>query len=117
MDCLKKDAILGKRRRKVHKVYVPDWALDGADHVYVRQLSAAEAQCIAALGEGDTPLAEQFVTPCLLGVCDADGVRLFSDEDRDKVADLEFAALQRCVEALMDLNELTEEGSKARKKD
>jgi hypothetical protein len=117
MGSLKKDAILGKRRRKVKKVEVPEWELNGADHVYVRQLSAAEAQCIAALGDGETRLADQLVTPCLLGVCDADGVRLFDDDDREQVAGLEFAALQRCVEALMELNELTDEGSAARKKD
>jgi hypothetical protein len=65
----------------------------------------------------DKQPVEGLVRMCLAGMCDKQGTPLFSAADCDKVAELPFTVLNRCAEALMELNELTEDGSAARKKD
>jgi hypothetical protein len=115
MGSLTKEQLLGTRKRTVQKVPLPDAAMNGADCVYVRKLSAAEAMSLADADEAK-PLAG-LINACLVGVCDQDGAALFTEEDRGAIGGLDFGVLNRCVEALMELNELTETGSKARKKD
>jgi hypothetical protein len=112
---LNRQQILGQRKRKVRRVDVPEWAENGAGHVYVRELSAAEAARIAGIDEGDTLAA--LVQSCILGVCNHDGIPLFTDADREAIGDLGFGPLQRCVETLMELNEIGGEGAQRRKKD
>ena len=102
------------RNRKVRKVPLPEMAVKGADHVYVRSLNAQEAMALQDID--DKKPVDGLVAICLLGMCDKRGAPLFSVNDRDKVADLPFTVLNRCADALFELNELTEEGSKARKK-
>jgi hypothetical protein len=122
MGSLTKEQLLGKRKRKVLKVPLPVEAINGADHVYVRQVSAAQMKTIGDLGQavqdGSGDATEAVVTPFILGVCDEKGARLFDEDDREAIgSELEFPVLQRCLEALMELNELTEEGEKERKND
>ena len=56
MGSLTKSQLIGtdKRRRHVEKVPLPDAALNGNDHVYVRKLSAGEALAMAS-AEGPEP--------------------------------------------------------------
>jgi hypothetical protein len=115
MSSLTREQLLGSRDRKVQKVTLPDAAMNGTDHVYVRRLSALEASRLTVIADSDT--LNSIVTTCIIGICDEDGNPLFTDADHDAVADMDFGTLNRCVEALMELNELTEDGSKARKKD
>jgi hypothetical protein len=103
------------RKRKVRKVLLPEMAVKGADHVYVRSLNASEAMALHDID--DKQPVEGLVRMCLAGMCDKQGTPLFSAADCDKVAELPFTVLNRCAEALMELNELTEDGSAARKKD
>jgi hypothetical protein len=113
MGSLTKQQLL--RKRKVKKVPLPTVAVKGADHVYVRALNASEAMALGDIAD-ENPV-DGLVAMCLAGVCDEHGAPLFSDADRDKVRELPFAVLTRCANAVVELNELTEDGSAARKKD
>ncbi len=101
------------RKRVVRKVPLPEMAVKGADHVYVRSLNASEAMAMQDIDDKNP--VDGLVAMCLVGMCDKQGAALFSAIDRDKVADLPFTVLNRCVDVLMELNELTEEGTKKRK--
>lgn len=100
MGVLTKDEILSRGAPRTEEIEVPAWG----GSVFVRQLGIVERiafQQAGAEGPGDNSL---WVRLALLAVCDADGARLFTDEDLATLCEMDGAALEPVVEAAMRLN-------------
>lgn len=93
---------------KVEEVQTPEWG--GA--VYVRELPGNELQALMdqPKGESDIAYTYRIAMSC---ICDENGHRVFEDCDHEELMAKGIAPLQRCIEAALDLNGMTEESQKA----
>lgn len=115
---LNRTAILdGTSHLGIRKVPTPEWP-NTPGHVYVRMLSADEADDVQRLASlavaGTLTETEANVRWCILGVCDENGQRLFTDVDIDALRGEPLVAIGRCAREVMEVNGVTEEGEKKR---
>ena len=96
---LTREAILGHVDRRIGSVEVAE--LGGTIHV--ASLTAAEADKIRLLDEAKYPASVGMV---ILGVCDEDGKRLFSEKDAEKLAGLPASAMKVIADAVLRHNGL-----------
>jgi hypothetical protein len=101
-------AILQKRELPRELVHVPEWG----DSIYVRTLTGAEWDAFeASKWDGDKANLENLTARlCVLCVCDADGRRIFLDDDVGAVGSLAGTALQRIQRAILRLNRIGDTG-------
>lgn len=100
MATLTKDAILAMVDLPVRAVEVPEW--DNST-VYVRSLPANELLATVKREQaGDV----DPVSYALLFLCDEQGHRLFSDDDRDALAGKKFSAISRIADAGLAFNKV-----------
>lgn len=92
---LSRKDILGFKDSRVERVTVPE--LGG--EVCIARLTAAEADKIAKIPE-DCPGS---VGVAILGVCDEDGKRLFSDDDAAALGKLPATAMKKLADAILEL--------------
>lgn len=95
---LSREAILGFKDDNIAKVEVPE--LGG--EVCVARLTAAEADKIRSLGD-DCPF---IVGVAILGACDADGNRLFTDKDKAALSKLPATVVGQVSNAILKHNGL-----------
>jgi hypothetical protein len=75
---------------------------------YVRELSGKDIERVMnAFPEGQSD-QDAMIEACLLFCCDKDGVSLFTDDDRDKVASAPVATIIAVAEKAMEINGLSE---------
>lgn len=99
MAILNRDAILGARDLPTKEVPVPEWG----GSVYVRPLSVAEAEHLMTLGEGKS----YQVTLAAQTICDADGNRVFTNEDVEALMKKSAMAITRIVVAVQAISALS----------
>ncbi len=103
---------------RVKKIETPEWGEGG--YVYVRYLDASDArriqEIVPASDNGKPDEAMALVDWCVLGVCDKSGAPVFSAADIDSLLRAPLAVIQRCANAILKINGLTEEGESERKK-
>lgn len=104
---LTKEEILGVPL-KMQEVNTPEWG----GSVYIRELPGTE---LAALmdrpdEESDIAYTYRIATSC---ICDEDGQRLFEDGEHKALMAKGIAPLQRCIEAALDLNGMTDDSQEA----
>lgn len=97
---LNRDAILAFKDNRIGKLDVP--TLGG--EIGLATLTAAEADRIRLLGEDGVPASVGVV---ILGACDAEGNRLFTDKDAQALAGLPAAEVGAIAKAILDHNGLT----------
>lgn len=97
---LSRDAILKHVDTRIVRVDVPEMG----GEVCVASLTVAEADRIRTLGEGNVPAVVGVV---ILGACDDDGKRLFTDKDAEALGKLPASALGRISSAVLDHNGLS----------
>jgi hypothetical protein len=107
---LNRDAILAFKDQRIGQVDVP--ALGGA--VGLATLTAAEADRIRTLGEDGTPASVGIV---ILGACDAEGQRLFTEKDAKVLAGLPAAEVGKIAKAILEHNGLTGDSQDEAKND
>jgi hypothetical protein len=114
MKPLDRDSILQAKDRAPVEVKVPEWG--GA--IFVRPMSGAERDGFEAemVGQGNrmTNLRARLAVRV---VCDAEGNRLFKDEDAAAVGERSAAALDRIFRAAQKLNSLGDQEVAAAGKD
>lgn len=98
---LTKEQILGKDDSHILKLEIPEW--DG--YVYVRAFSLGERQLLFQDVKDKDPLIS-FVNIIAAGVCNEKGERLFSEDEAKLLISKNAAALQRCKEAIWEINGL-----------
>ena len=103
--------VLGSKRKvQLRKVPTPEWGKDA--YVYVRALQANEAGDIKTYTSTDvTSIAAGW---CVLGICDSNGKRQYTRDDMEALAAQPLKVIQRCADAIMDVNGFTAE-TKAKK--
>lgn len=114
MGALSKDDILKPRPWPVERVETPEWG-EGS-FVYIRLLTGAERDWyeqgrykVREVGRErkvDFDLSNDTARICCVAMSDADGKRLFGDQDAEAVGRLEGPALGRVGEAAKRLNKL-----------
>jgi hypothetical protein len=110
---LGRDEILGAPDLKRERVEVPEWG--GA--VFIREMTADERDRWEAstLDENgrELPPAERLgkfrSTLGSMCICDANGVRIMSDDDVDELGRKSTVALGRCFEVIKRLNAIFED--------
>lgn len=107
---LDRNAILAFKDNRIGKVDVP--ALGG--EIGLATLTAAEADKIRLLGEDGLPVSVGVV---ILGACDADGNRLFTDKDAKALAGLPAGEVGKIAKAILDHNGLTGDSQDEAKND
>ena len=90
----------------VAAVDAPEYGDDA--QVYVRTFPGTDVEQIDALGTGGTFLSRLAA----LALCDAEGVRLFSNDDLEAVGRLPVALLRRVADAALTLNRLDQGSAK-----
>jgi len=98
-----KNEIVSANDLPVRAVEVEHWP-----PVYVRTLSVKELEQVTRLETGDKFDAESLAKICTLVLCDADGSRVFTDDEFGLLLHKPFAALQAIVEAALELNGLAD---------
>lgn len=112
-----KDILKAKPKSGFQKVSTPEWGENGTGHVYVRRLRASGYATIRDLAKklggpgGITPEEEiaNVLAWCIVTMCGSDGKVLFKAVEANKLMELEFAPLNRCFMAAMDVNGFIEE--------
>lgn len=107
---LDRDAILAFKDKRIGKVEVD--ALGG--EIGIATLTAAEADRIRLLGQDGLPISVGVV---ILGACDAEGNRLFKDEDAAKLAGLPAGEVGKIAKAILAHNGLTGDSQDEAKND
>jgi len=108
---LTREAILGADDLPVLDVPVPEWS----DAVFVRTLTATENERLQAIAEEDND--RRFLGQyAALVICDADGKRLFTDDDAELLSGKNLAAMGRIVEAAQKHNRLSKAAREATEK-
>lgn len=120
-------------KRRTRRVPVPEWGgimaeqdeTESEAHVYVRLLSGTQIERFGELQQrydttaqdgsengklGNAGLACEL---CIMLASDRSGAPLFAEEDRGRLMEVPFVAMQRIVEAGLDFNCLTDESFKA----
>ena len=113
---LSREAILkAKPGDGLQKVSTPEWG-GKASHVYVRRIRASgyvTIQKLATRLKGGVAAHDDAIASvlawCMITMCDAEGKALFKPTDVNKLMELEFAPLQRCFTAAMDVNGFSED--------
>jgi hypothetical protein len=119
-EILGKEQILAARDQVVERLEVPEWG--GA--VYIRSISAKERGVIEAAaarwkeskGRDDSFVKTFTLHMAGMALCDADGNRLFSDQEIAQLADRNAAAIAHVAEAAQRLAGLTKEDIQALEK-
>jgi hypothetical protein len=103
---LDRKAIEAANKPHVEEVNVPEWG----GSVYVRTLSGHEMARFSAVVSNAKPkdVEQQFVRFAAMVLADENGKRLYSDDEIEKVGELEWRGLQRVVEAGQELNGLSD---------
>lgn len=101
MDNLR-DKILASHDLKVEKIYVKEWK----QTVYLREFSMADRMSI----ENITKEASQdsFIKVLVLGVCDKEGNKIFTNEDVEALKQKNAKPIQRLFLKVMKLNKLND---------
>lgn len=103
--------VLGSKRKvQLRKVPTPEWGKDA--YVYVRALQANEAGDMKDYTSEKTALVAAGW--CVLGICDGNGKRQYVRNDIGSLAKQPFRVIQRCADAVMDVNGFTAD-AKAKK--
>ena len=72
---------------------------------YVRELSGKDLdRVMSAFEEGTTK--EHMIMACILFSCDSEGVPIFTDEDKEKVASAPISTIMAVAEKGMEINGL-----------
>lgn len=104
MKNLTREEVLTANDAGCEKVELPEWG----GVVYVRKLSAAEfpemEAIIQARKENKLSNKDGLLNICILTVCDAEGKRFFTDDDKPELEKRTFQALQKCANAAMEVN-------------
>ena len=101
---LTREKILGHVDTRIGKVDVPEMG----GEVSVASLTVAEADKVRTLGADGVPAVVRLV---ILGTCDADGKRLFTDNDAEALGGLPATALSKIANAVLSHNGLTSEAA------
>lgn len=99
---LTRDQILDAADLATKTVPVPEWG--PGDEVHVRTLSGLDAEGLKDIEKGGNFLG-QFAAMVL---CDADGLRLFTDDEALMLGGKNNDVLRRICEAAQELNGMTE---------
>ena len=108
---------------QVEKVSTPEWS--ELNHVHVRKLDGVLLQLTQQLIEtydrdrkesnaeqnGRMTDAQLIYKLFIVFVCDDTGASVFDDADMPKVLKLAFGPVERCVNAGLDFNHMTEEAA------
>lgn len=108
---LKRDAILGTVDLPTREVHVPEWADEsGDDVVFVRGLTAAEADRYSASVQSGGDLTNVRARLVVLAVVDEDGERLFGDGDdeADLLGKKSAAVLEKLSRVVLELSGMGE---------
>jgi hypothetical protein len=100
---LDRETILAFKDDRIGKVEVSEMG----GEVCIASLTVAEADKIKSLGEGDVPAVARLV---ILGACDEEGKRLFTDKDASALSKLPASALAKVANAILDHNGLGGDG-------
>jgi hypothetical protein len=111
------EKILAKCDKRVVPISIPEWGDDG--EYYLRSISAKERIALKhlitkAATENDEGIVQ--ATVCTIGLSDAKGNRIFSDEQAALVADKDAAVLDRICDAFFKHIGLRDEAAEAEKK-
>lgn len=119
MSLTGRQILTAKPKDGFRKVATPEWGdANGAGYVYVRRLRASGYATIQKLaktlkGAGADSDPDEAIASvlawCIITMCDSDGKTLFKASEASKLMELEFAPLQRCFLAAMDLNGFSED--------
>lgn len=104
---LSRDQILAfDGRLKVEEVEIPEWE----SSVFVRELTAGERdmfeQLASSFAKNPNALKDMRARVAAWAICDADGTRLFTDADINKLTKLGGKALDRILDAVYGLSGL-----------
>ncbi len=98
-------------KNRARRVPVPEWAMNGPAHVYVRVLGAGEIdEAQRALRYAEGPEKSDAKAVAMMGVlciCDSQGKRLFTEDDLDVLLAAPLAPLKRCFNEALEVNRLT----------
>jgi len=87
----------------------PEWP-NVSGQLFLRVMTPREVDLLfAGVGEGETDFRAPFVSHVL---CDANGVRVLSDEDAEWLAFKELPVIERAYQMGREINGLTEENRK-----
>lgn len=101
MSGLTRDAILAAPDRPLEAVEVPEWG----GTVYVRTMGADERDAFEErLGDQAKGLRGMRALLAVLTLCDAEGARLFTEDDLPALSAKSAAVLDRIAETAMRLN-------------
>jgi hypothetical protein len=112
MDLLSRDAILSKKHLKTQVVFVEDWQ----GHVNVRELTADERDEVeswlsapegTSIEERRESLKNLRGRVAARGLADETGLRMFSDEDSERLGSLSAAALDTIFDTVLNLSGMT----------
>mgnify|MGYP001354239450 CR=1 FL=1 len=98
---LTRDEILGLDDLPREEVVIPEWK----GSVYVRALTGAERDALERMISKDSVSRARIA---VLSVVNAEGERLFTDADVDRLAGKHGGALERIVNASLRFNRLTD---------
>lgn len=96
---LSREAILAFKDERIGRVEVSEMG----GEVCVASLTVAEADQLKAISSGDVPAVTKVV---ILGACDEEGKRLFSDKDAAALSKLPASALGKVANAVLAHNGL-----------
>lgn len=113
MKILGKQDIQAAQDQVIEQLEVPEWG----GTVYVRSISGKERGLIEAAaarfketkGKDETFVRTFTVRMAALGLCDAEGKRLFGDDEIPVLAERNAAAIARVAEVVQRLSGLTKE--------
>ncbi|MHC4867866.1 MAG: hypothetical protein ACYTEX_27665 [Planctomycetota bacterium] len=104
MQDLTREQILTANDAGCEKVELPEWG--GA--VYIRKLSAGEfpemEAIVKARQEDKVSNKDGLLNICILTMCDAEGKRFFTADDKPQLEQRTFESLQRCADIAMQVN-------------
>jgi hypothetical protein len=101
MSGLTRDAILNADDLPRVEVVIPEWK----GSVYVRALNGAERDALERMLSSDKVSRAAIAALCTV---DADGTKLFSEQDVEALAKKHGGALERIVNAALSFNAMTE---------
>lgn len=107
-----RDAIIAAGDLPVAAVECPEWG----GTVHVRMMTAGERMAFFDIASAKQSEMQAQARLCAFTLCDADGTRMFGNDDGPLLAAKSAVVVGRVAQAAWDLNELGAEHRKARAK-
>ena len=102
---LGKDAIFGITDLEYTELDVPEWG----GTIRLQSLTGADANAIGAMSQKDVFTSDALVRLVIMSVVDAEGNKVFTDDNRDELNKRNAQVLIRIGQAALKLNGLSKE--------